>query len=285
MKKLPRIKKVILLLKFIFRNRYIPNIKTPKTFNEKIFHRIFNANDELFSLCSDKLAVKGYLKSKSLDSIIIEDIFESDSIAVDDVIKFIERNTEFILKANHNSGPVFPITSRTKKCEIPSIVNNLNHQLTLDYGMRYGERWYSDIKPKLFLERLIKTNDGSELKDYKFHVFQQPDGTSKIILHVDFDRTENHTRTYFDELLNVLPISSYVPSKIDKIDKPKNYEKMIEIAKVLAEPFDYVRVDLYNVDGEIYFGELTFAQGAGLSKFGSKEQDYLLGEFWCLDRK
>lgn len=285
MKELSIIKKIILLSKFIYRNRYIPNIKNPKTFNEKIFYRIFNANNDLFSICSDKLAVKDYLRSKSLDDLIIEDIFESNSISVSDIINLMEINDEFIIKANHNSGPVFPISKSTNKSDIPKIVKSLNHQLTLDYGMRYGERWYSDIKPKLFLERLIKTTDGSELKDYKFHVFKQKSGQPKIILHVDFNRTENHTRTYFDEHLNVLPISSYVPSKIDKIDKPVNYEKMIEVAKTLAAPFDYVRVDLYNVAGEIYFGELTFAQGAGLSKFGSKEQDHFLGKFWCLDIK
>ncbi|MBS9950502.1 glycosyltransferase [Vibrio alginolyticus] len=283
-KRLPITKKIILFFKFIIRNRYIPNIKRPMTFNEKIFSRIIYTNNSLFSECSDKLAVKDYIKKKGLDSIIIENVFISNYLTKENVFNALDDAPEGVmLKANHNSGPVFHIDSTTPKFQIIHAINSINKQLKLNYGLRYGESWYSNIHPKAFIEKLIKTKDGEELRDYKFHVFKQKNNDFKIILHVDFNRSTNHTRTYFDENLNYIPISSYAPSLIKNIEKPRNYSKMLKIAKELAEPFDYVRVDLYNIEGDIYFGELTFAQGAGLSKFGSKKEDLFLGSHWNME--
>ncbi|MUK46111.1 glycosyltransferase [Aliivibrio fischeri] len=277
------IRKVFFIVKFILKNRYLPNLINPISFNEKILYRILNSNNDLYSICSDKIEVKNYLIKNGLKDIIIPNLFISDKVTITDIKSALDKHTEMMLKANHNSGPVFFITKKTSESDLVNAVENVNNQLKVDYGNRYGESWYSNIKPKVFIEKLIKTNDGVELRDYKFHCFKRVDGSFEIVLHIDFDRTTNHTRTYFDESLNALPISSYAPSVISKIEQPKNYKKMLEIAKRLAAPFDYVRVDLYNVDGDIYFGELTFAQGAGLSRFETKEQDLLLGSKWNIN--
>lgn len=104
-----------------------------------------------------------------------------------------------------------------------------------------------------------------------------------IIVHVDFERHREHCRTYFDVEFNFIPLQVEFPVGSMVLPKPENYEVMIELVKKLAIPFSYVRVDLYNLNGNIYFGELTFAPGSGTSKFTPKEKNLWLGEHWVDD--
>lgn len=268
-------------LSFIKANKYIPNFKKPKTYNEKINYRKIYAKDPLFSICSDKLAVKSWLKKKGFSDIVIENYYSGDNINFETIKSILVSKGDVLLKANHNSGPVYILTPSCSDDKIEHACADINKQLSLDYGRLKNEHWYSDIKPQVLVEKRLKPESGEkDLKDYKFHVFKQKSGECKVILHIDFDRTTNHNRSYFDEELNWLPFFIEYPSIVTKIHKPKNYERMLKIVKKLALDFSYVRVDLYNIDGEIYFGELTFAPGSGISVVSSKKYDNWLGEFW-----
>ena len=121
-----------------------------------------------------------------------------------------------------------------------------------------------------------------ELQDYKFLCF---DGEPQFCW-VDLGRFSDHTRTVFDMQWNLQPWTqaNYGISK-EPIPKPKNFEKMVELARVLAQGFSHVRVDLYNVDGTIYFGEMTFTNGSGLDPIVPDEYDLVLGQYWKQERQ
>jgi len=268
-------------LNFVKNNRYIPNFKNPKTYNEKINHRKNDPKHELFSICSDKIAAKDYVAAKISPDIIIPNYYVGDDISFEKMKSILDEKGDCLLKANHNSGPVYLLTTQSTDKEIKHAVDDVNHQLTIDFGKLQNETWYSDIKPGVLVEkRLQAPKDENDIPDYKFHVFKKKSGGFNVILHVDFDRFNNHNRSFFDEDLNYLPFYVRYPTIRSYVQRPENYEKMVEIAKILAEPFSYVRVDLYNVSGAIYFGEMTFAHESGGGEFTSKGYDLWMGNLW-----
>ena len=268
-------------LKFVSQNKYIPNFKNPKTYNEKVNYRKNNPKNDLFSVCSDKIAAKEYVADKIGVKYIIPNYFVGGSITLEEMKEIISEKGDCLLKANHNSGPVKLLTITSTDDEIKNACECVNKQLTVDFGKLQNEPWYSDIEPKVLVEqRLYPELCEADLKDYKFHMFKQNDGSFEFILEVHFDHETNHTISYFDQDLNWLPIAIELPNIKTKIKKPENFHKMIDKAKVLARPFTHVRVDFYNVNGEIYFGELTFAKTSGGAIFLNKMYDLWLGKFW-----
>lgn len=268
-------------LSFVSQNKYIPNFEDPKTYNEKVNYRKNNPKNNLFSICSDKIAAKEYVADKIGPEYIIPNYFIGESITPDKIKEIISERGDCLLKANHNSGPVKLLTTTSTDDEIKSACECVNQQLTVDFGKLQNEPWYSDIKPGVLVEQRLHPEDGdTDLKDYKFHVFKQNDGTVKIVLGIYFDRGVNTTASFFDEELNYLPFSYNFCSVKTVIKKPVNFEGMLSIAKTLAEPFSYVRVDFYNIKGNIYFGELTFADGSGGAPFSFYQHDLWMGNLW-----
>jgi len=139
---------------------------------------------------------------------------------------------------------------------------------------------YRDIKRKIIAEKYLETNLG-ELQDYKFLCF---DG-KPCFCWVDLGRYSKHTRTVFDMNWKLQPWTqaSYGIANYD-IPMPKNFDMMIDIANILSKGFSHVRVDLYNIDGKIYFGEMTFTNGSGLDPIIPKEYDKVLGDYWKLPK-
>jgi len=141
---------------------------------------------------------------------------------------------------------------------------------------------YKSVKPRIIAEEYIVDESGYELKDYKFFCFH---GEPKIV-QIDFGRFKNHRRQIYTAALEALSEVKFFNYPIDwsaKIDIPKNFPQMLHIAKVLSEGIPFVRVDLYNVSGRIYFGEFTFFPEAGFLKFDPDKYDYLFGSWLNLD--
>ncbi len=258
---------------------YIPNFKIPTTFNEKIQYRKRFGNHELFSLCSDKFEVKSYVANKISDKIVIDNYFVGNEISLDKLKEIVQIHGSVVAKLNHDSGSVYLIDKSTPESDLIFFVDELNKAIYRDYGTKSGESWYSKIDAKIIVEKQLEKNSNGELPDYKFHVFTMG-SEQKVILHVDFDRYSSHNRSWFDEDLNCLPFAMGYPNIRTNIKIPENYRKMVEISKELAKPFSYARVDLYNVDGDIYFGEITFAHGSGFERFTTKYHDKWMGNFW-----
>lgn len=267
--------------RFVANNKYKPDFNNPQTYNEKINYRKNNAKHELFSICSDKIAAKDWVAELIGEKYIIPTYFVGDSIDPQKVKEILAEKGDCLLKANHNSGPVYLLTTESSHSEIELACKDVNQQLAVDFGRQSNEPWYSEVKPRVLVEKRLAPEEGeSEIRDYKFHVFNQGDGVFNIVLQVDFDRGTNHNRTFLDENLNWLPFSVKYPTIRTSIEQPKNYYKMVKLAKKLADPFSYVRVDLYNVCGDIYFGEMTYAHGSGGEVFSMKAYDTWMGELW-----
>jgi hypothetical protein len=270
--------KIRVYLKFIYRNKYFPNFYEPKTFNEKITYRKLNDKNELFVICADKFKVRDYVRDKVGEKYLIPLLKCVADISKND---FEMTEVPFIVKCNHNSGNVviFDSVAKLNDSFINDAVDKFSSELKKDYGRLYDENWYSRISPLVIFERLLQKIDGTLPEDFKFHIFRSGLG-HKIIIQVDFDRFSSHNRTFYTTDLKVLPYINKYPNKFRKFPEVDNFNEMLQLAIKLSEDFTYSRVDLYNVDGRVYFGELTFCHGSGLDFFQNKSQDLEWGDFW-----
>ncbi len=182
----------------------------------------------------------------------------------------------FVLKTNHGSGSVIIVKdkSRFDKADAGRCFDDW---INIDYGYATGyELQYSGIKRKIIAEKYVETELG-ELQDYKFLCF---DG-KPYFCWVDLGRFGKHTRNVYDLDWKLQLWNQYTyGNSAAPIPKPKNSEKMIEIATVLCQGFSHVRVDLYNIEGKIYFGEMTFTNGCGFDRIIPDKYDFMLGELW-----
>ena len=239
--------------------------KEPETFNQKIQFRKLYDDNLLYSICADKYRVREYIKEKIGEEYLVPLYLVTNKLTEEQWDKL---PNSFVAKANHNSGPVQIVKDKTKANK-KEIIRELNNQLKLDYGILSMEKYYSDIPRNIIVEKYLKDN----IEDYKFHTFRK-----KVYL-------ERITREGLGSMYSVdvwknmnFSIGYQVDNNI--YPKPKNFEKMLEIVKKLSQEFEYVRVDLYNVDGKIHVGELTFCESSGFGKFTQEEWDYKFGSYW-----
>ena len=184
----------------------------------------------------------------------------------------------FVAKANHNSGPVQIVKDKSKG-DAKKIIKELNSQLKIDYGILSMEKYYSDIPRKIIIETFLMNGEDKDLIDYKFFSFKGEVKYCQVIQN----RNSNQTIDFYDKNWKKQEFTGLtlgVKKSESLLRKPKNYELMLELASILSKDFDFVRVDLYNVDGKIYFGELTFCPASGLGTFIPEEWNKNFGEFW-----
>ncbi|MCL7945109.1 ATP-grasp fold amidoligase family protein [Marinobacter sp. ATCH36] len=268
-------------IRFRFNTGYFPRHRCPVTFNEKTLHRKLNWSNPLFSKCADKIGAKIYVAGRHPDLVVLRNLAEGEQLSLDILRRTIAEHGEVVLKTNHDSGAPFFVNSTWSDEQLRSVCAAVNSRLKSKFGQLQCENWYSDITPKYLIESKIETGPGVQLCDYKFHVFSHGvDQDPTIILHVDFDRFTNHTRSFFDSELNWLPFSVRYPAIYTQVPRPLHFDRMLDIAKDLASPFSYARVDLYNVEGAIFFGEITFANESGRGRFSDKAYDEWLGNLW-----
>lgn len=245
--------------------------KEPVTFNQKIQFRKLYDNNPLYSVCADKYRVRDYIKNKIGEKYLIPLYLVTDKLTVE---QWNELPSSFVAKANHNSGPVQIVKDKTK-VNSQKVITELNRQLKIDYGVLSMEKYYSDIPRKIIVEKYLV----EEILDYRFHCFKNVDGQETIYVQVTDSELE------VSGMYNALTWEKINVGNGYKVvegvqAKPDNYKKMLEIVQILSNDFDYVRVDLYNVDGKIYVGELTFCDCSGFGKFTDEDWDYKFGSFW-----
>ena len=264
-----------------FRQRlgYAPNFKNPKTFNEKINARKLGWKHSLFPVCSDKCNVKSWVDSILGPGYVIHSIMEGNELGVTELVGMARSHGGVVVKASHNSGPVFVLDQDVDLADAEMCLRDIRNQLEVDFGKNSLETWYSEIEPRMLVEPRLNVQGGGGLDDYKFHVFRREEGQA-VVLQVDYDRYAGHHRSFYDESMNWLPFSLQYPCLRTKIEPPPAFERMIDAAKKLAEPFSYVRVDMYNIDGQIRFGEMTFAHGGGFERFSDPCYDLWMGMLW-----
>ena len=251
-------------------------LKEPITFNQKIQFRKLYENNPLYSICADKYRVREYVKEKIGEEYLIPVYLVTDKLTEEQWDKL---PNSFVAKANHNSGPV-QIVKDKNRANKKEIIKELNNQLKLNYGILSMEKYYSDIPRKIIVEKFLKDNERAMLQDIKVHCFN--DGIKRRYF---FDLCSRESvegkvkSTMYDENWNNLKITNATLDD-NEYNKPKNFEKLLEIVQKLSEDFDCVRVDLYNINEKIYFGELTFCDDSGFGKFTDEKWDYKFGNYW-----
>lgn len=195
-----------------------------------------------------------------------------------DDIDFSRLPNRFVLKTNHGSGTNLIVKDKSK-LNLKRAKRMFDDWMSIDYAYNSNfEMHYTDIKPKIIAEKYMETSTG-ELPDYKFLCF---DGRP-YYCWVDSGRFTNHTRNVYDLDWNLQSWSQCHPISEVSIEKPTNFETMVMLAQKLSEGLSHVRVDFYNVDGNIYFGEMTFTNASGLERIYPDEWDKRLGDLWDLN--
>ena len=255
----------------------ILNWNNLRTYTEKMqWEKIYDKNPIKTTL-TDKYAVREWVEGKIGKDYLIPLIGVWDSF---DNIDFDLLPKQFVLKTNHGTGTNLIVKDKYK-INMQRAKRMFDDWMKTDYAFTNSlQLHYRDIKRKIIAEKYLETNLG-ELQDYKFLCF---DG-KPCFCWVDLGRYSKHTRTVFDMNWKLQPWTqaSYGIANYD-IPMPKNFDMMIDIANILSKGFSHVRVDLYNIDGKIYFGEMTFTNGSGLDPIIPKEYDKVLGDYWKLPK-
>ena len=251
------------------------NLNNVSSFNEKMQYLKLYDNSELKTVLADK-----YLAPKKVKEICGDKIKIIPCLGVYTNAKEIDYSTlpeKFVLKCNHGSG--MNIIVKNKETLNKKIVaKKLNNWLKINYAYRNGafEMQYKDIPPRIIAEEYIEEVDGN-LHDYKIHCFN---GEPKYIQVIGNRNFEKHTafECFFDLNWNKMNFTYTYPIYKEDIKKPDNLSEMLEIAKNLSNNFKYVRVDLYLINSDIYFGELTFTAANGVDKWSPETADIEVGK-------
>lgn len=249
------------------------NLKRPQRFTEKLQWYKLYYRDNLMTKCADKYAVREYIEKKGYKDILIPILGVYDNA---NEINFDKLPNKFVMKTTNGSHTNLFCENKSKLNK-EHAKDKLNKWLNRD-TISPGREWaYHGIKPKIICEEYLEKDNNNDLIDYKFFCFN-----GKVYcLYVIIERflKSGIKLGIYDRDFKKLNCRREDISPIEKeIYKPKNYEKMLRIAEDLAKDFPHVRVDLYNIDGKILFGELTFYDGSGYKGFIPDKFDYELGK-------
>lgn len=253
------------------------DFENPKTYTQKQQWLKLYDQSEKKSLYSDKYAVRQHVKDIIGEEYLIPLITVNGKDHFYDAfdIDFDVLPESFVLKCNHGSHYNVIIKDKNKlsKTDIHKIKKQLNTWLKEHYAFLVGlELVYESIRPCIIIEKYMAIND--DLPDYKFMCFS---GEVKYVW-CDQGRFIDHRRSLFDTQYNLMPFNMHIHENVKDTKKPKSFDTMLEIAGKLCDDFSYVRVDLYDIEGKVYFGELTFSSGAGFQAPNPVEYDLFLGE-------
>lgn len=267
--------KLYLSIKFYTKMGYWMNWKNPQTFCEKIqWLKIYNRHAEYTEMV-DKDAVKKYVAQRIGQEFIIPTLGVYDTV---DDIDFSKLPNKFVLKCTHDSGGL--IVCRDKRTlNIEATKEKLRKGLKRTYIIQNREYPYKQVARRIIAEEYIQTDSGSDLIDYKFFCFNGRAEYCQVIANRTTDESiDFYNRNWeHQEFIGLLPTAHHAPTSHDM---PENYNKMLNIADKLASEISspFVRIDLYNVRGKIYFGEITFFPATGIGKFRPVEWDLRLGK-------
>ena len=250
-----------------------PNLVYPQTFNEKLQWLKLHDKHEEYSELVDKYEVKNYICNSIGKEYVIPTLGVYNSF---DEIDFDVLPNQFVLKTTHDSGGVVVCPDKNK-LDINKAREVLQKSLRTNYFYTGREYPYKNLKPRIIAEKYMVDESGTELKDYKFFCFN---GEPKYMLLVSGRQAGKKRFDYFDLNWNHLPVHDVGCPGAERLPaKPDNFEEMIFIAKKLSKGMTHVRVDLYNINCKIFFGELTFFDGSGLSVYDPREWDFKFGQF------
>ena len=248
------------------------NFNNPKTFNEKIQWLKLNYRNEEYTKLVDKYRVKQYITKLIGEEYVIPTLGVWNNV---DDIDFKSLPEKFVLKCNNDSGGI--VICKNKKDFDEAKAKSFLKERLKNNGYWYGREWpYKNVKPCIIAEKYMEDSISKDIKDYKFFCFNG----SMEFFDIDIDRFIEHRANYYDRNGNFLPFGKTYcpPDYTKKIEMPKNLDKMIELAETISHNTVLSRIDFYEIDGQVYFGEITFYPGSGFSPFTDEKWDYKLGD-------
>lgn len=248
------------------------NFNNPKTFNEKIQWLKLNYRNEEYTKLVDKYRVKQYITKLIGEEYVIPTLGVWNNV---DDIDFKSLPEKFVLKCNNDSGGI--VICKNKKDFDEAKAKSFLKERLKNNGYWYGREWpYKNVKPCIIAEKYMEDSISKDIKDYKFFCFNG----SMEFFDIDIDRFIEHRANYYDRNGNFLPFGKTYcpPDYTKKIEMPKNLDKMIELAETISHNTVLSRIDFYEIDGQVYFGEITFYLGSGFSPFTDEKWDYKLGD-------
>lgn len=248
-------------LKLVFRclMGYWPDLKNPKTFNEKMQWMKLHDRNPLYTKLVDKYEVKKIVADIIGEKYIIPTLGVWDKF---DDIDFDKLPEQFVLKCTHDSGGLV-ICKDKSKFDIPAAKKKIEKCLKMNYFWSLREWPYKNVPPRIIAEKYMEDSSDEELRDYKFYTFN---GNPKFLLLATNRQSEGGPNfDYFDMEGNHLPLTNHWhPQNTETVPHmPQQYNKMQDLCKKLANNFPQARVDFYEVDGNILFGEMTFFDQGG----------------------
>lgn len=256
------------------------DLKNPRMFTEKLqWYKLYYRNP-LMTQCADKYSVREYIISKGYKDILVPLYGVYDKA---EEINFKELPNKFVLKTTNGSHTNI-LCENKNELNLEETRETLNRWVK-KRSAKLGREWaYYDIKPKIICEEYLEKDRNDDLIDYKFFCFHG----KAYCLYVIAERFFNTgiKLGIYDMDFKRLPYSRVDIEGLTKdIEKPKNFEKMVQIAEDLAKDFPHVRVDFYNINGKIIFGELTFYDGSGYKGFTPNEFDFKLGSQFNIEEQ
>lgn len=269
---------LLVKIRYFFRFKKFLNLKNPSTLNEKILYQSLKTEIGLRTKLTDKWRVREYVDECGLSHILVKS-YGAWKNAND--IDFDSLPQSFVLKPNHGCGDLIFVKDKNE-IDKGNIVKQINHDLSQVYGELEGGIHYFDIQPVVVAEEMIYNDEvsalySSSIIDYKIWCFN---GKAHYIMTCTNRNKKTVELTVYDREWNRHPEFSVSNNDYllgDVIPKPQNLDNMLEMAELLSKPFDVVRVDLYNLAGIIYFGEMTFTSLGGLMDYYSNEFQNLAG--------
>lgn len=268
-----------IFLKYLYYKRMDKKIDLtcPQTFNEKLqWLKLYDRNPE-YTKMVDKHEAKKYVAD------IIGEEYIIPTLGVWDKFEDIDFNrlpNQFVLKCTHDSGGLV-ICKDKVQLNIEEAKKKINKSLKRNYYYS-GREWpYKNVKPRIIAEKYMVDESGTELKDYKFFCFN---GEPKM-LFVAKDRPLATKFNYYDMNFKKLPFKQHYENFIEDVEKPKGFETMVELSRKLSRNIPHLRVDFYDINGKVYFGELTFYNFSGFEKFEPEEWDKKLGDMLELPKE
>jgi hypothetical protein len=278
--------KMYLKIKYRKKMKRKLNLDAPVLFSEKIqWLKLYDRNPTYAKLV-DKYEVRKYITETIGEEFLIPCLGVWDSF---DEINFDELPEQFVLKCTHDSGSVF-ICKNKKAMNIKKLRKHFNKRLLVNYYYSNLQWAYKNVKPRIIAEKYMVDDLGGVLKDFKFLCFN---GEPKLISFVSDTVSESGTKRkyskdfFYDpnwQRLNIVS-KGYAPDPSEKVNQPKCLDTMLEIAKKLSADKAHVRVDFFLINDKPYFGELTFYNYSGYTRFNPPHWDKTLGDWLTLPPK
>lgn len=251
------------------------DLKNLNTFSEKLFARMILVNKDgnpTFTRLSDKYLVREYVREKIGDEHLVRLLWHGTNPLA---IPFDSLPQKCVIKTNHGSAFVIIVDG---KCDRNEMIDTLQIWLNGNLYWVHEEYQYFDIVPRIMVEEFIEDGVPDGPLDYRFWCF------NAVPEVIQIDNYAHSINPFYDVSWNKLDLHYREKTEIRDVRKPNNLEQMLSVATKLSKDFDFVRVDLYNSNGQILFGELTFTPAGGNFRFKPESWDMRLGQRWRFEK-